>query len=104
MKLDSFDGQAAVAYAHDDAVFGLGSYFESGRQFVWKRVERMVAADGKLFREPCEDACIAMADAGWLSVHRISEDSEFAAKSFDDALKAEANAEHGQATPDGGQH
>src|SRR5271156_817162 len=95
MKLNAFNRQIAVPDAHDDPVVALSRHFETGRQFFRNRVQRVITAHAKFLRESRENTETAMPDQRRLSVHRVSEHTQFPAKRFDDALQSQTHAKYG---------
>ena len=104
MKLHGLDGQFPMPNAHDHAVLGFGRHFQAGRESLFAREQRVVAAYFEAFGQPFEDAHIAMNHGGRLAVHRIVEHAQFAAERFYDSLQSQAHAKHRNARASGKFH
>src|ERR1035441_2331015 len=104
VELHGFDGQIAMAHAHDDAVGGFGGDFQTSGEGFAAREQRVIATHLKLFGQAFEDSDAAVADGGRLAVHGVVENAELAAKGFHNALQAETNAEDRDAITHGGEN
>src|SRR5579871_5511690 len=101
MELNSLNGQIAMADTHDDAVVALRRDFETGWKLFGNRVERMITSDAEFLGQAGENPQAAMADQRRLSMHRVSQHAQLAAKGFDDSLQSEADAENRDFEPGG---
>ncbi len=99
MELDAFDGQGAMAQAHDDglAVFasGTGGDFELIRQAFFADDERVIARASEGRRQAGEDALAVVFDGTGFAVHELGGADDLATEGCSDGLMAEADAEDG---------
>ena len=94
MELNAFDGELAMAEAHDDAV-GFGGDFEAARQRAVFDDERMIARGFEVLREIAKNGFAVVMNFAGLAVHDFFCADDFAAEGVADGLMAEANAENG---------
>jgi len=100
VELDAFNGQGAMAQAHDDGSIavvrgGAGGDDEVGGQGLLGDDQRVVAGAGEGRFQALEDALAVMIDRAGLAVHQVRGADHLAAEGLADGLMAEADAEDG---------
>ncbi len=86
VELDAFDGQLAVAQAHDGAVAGLGGTLQLAGQAFPLDDERVVARGGEPLGELAENGLAVVQDFAGLAVHDFARADYPAAKGIADCL------------------
>src|SRR5690349_23246039 len=90
-----------MANPHDHAVFGFRSHLQASRECLPFRKKRMIAPYLEPLRQTFEQALAAMPHDGAFAVHRVVENTELSAESFDDSLQPQAHTEQGYTSAGG---
>jgi len=93
MELHAFEGQLAVAQAHDEGV-GLGGDFEFAGQSFFLHDQGMVARGYEVLRQFAKNGLAIVMDAAGFAVHQRRGAHYLATEGVANRLMAEADAEN----------
>src|SRR5512138_1423172 len=96
MELDTLDGKAPVAEAHDLAVLGAGRDLEIGGEALVQHHERMIARGLETLGQRLEDATVVVLDGRRLAVHLLLRPRHRSPEGLADGLMAEADTQNGR--------
>jgi len=98
VELYAFDGQCAMAQAHDDGAISVfcraGGDDEIGGERLFGDDQRVIAGAGERGVQPFEDAFAIMFDAAGFAVHQVAGAHDLAAEGFADGLMAKTYAKN----------
>ena len=94
MELDAFEGQGAVAHAHDDAGFGARGDLEFVGHGRGVDREGVIAGDSQRRGDAFEHAAPVVGDDGGLAVHEFGCVPHGRAEQLAQGLMAQAHAQH----------